>query len=149
MNDLSLHNTNNDLDLKRFGCKIFGGECNGGGKVVYYNTGFTFQQYFKWRWYFKYREALYKVQNPKHYTEFHQFDYEYVPSKVENQIRLNNKIKGKKAAITKLENAMENEKKHWDKLFPLEDEPMWKKATEKLNKLKFELQTLTIELAQL
>lgn len=135
-----------DLDLKRFYVKICAGPAAGGNPCIYHNTGFTFNQFMKWQWYFNYRAALYKIQHPRHYVDISTGSYDYVPPKEEQIKRLKDKITAKKATITKYENLVRLAKKTWDQLFPLEEEPSYKRAVAKIEKAKQELSQLQTEL---
>ncbi|MDR1370149.1 MAG: hypothetical protein LBJ72_08525 [Dysgonamonadaceae bacterium] len=47
-------------------------------EVYYYRTDMTLEFYFRWKWYFDYRAALVRVQNPKAFIEYTCGSYEYI-----------------------------------------------------------------------
>ncbi len=97
----------------------------------------------KYRWYFKYRAALLQVKYPKC-----DVDYRWGHSKPQGKIleyQLINRIKGKKATITKYENRLEMARKEWTGFFPIEDDLLYKRAVDKINRLKQELKELTTQ----
>jgi len=130
------------IDNQRWFAKISIGKHIGDLKCIYYNEGFTYQQFSKWRWYFEYRAALFKVHNPKMRVEFIWNSYPYVAKDIAQRNDLKNKIKGKKATITKYENLLQAAIKNWNSIFPIEQDEIYKKALEKINKNKFELNQL-------
>jgi hypothetical protein len=94
----------------------------------------------KWKWYFKYRAALLQVKYPKHII-----DYRWGSQQPEGVVAENlkaNKIRSKRAKITEVKNKMELAKKHWNFLFPIEDDQDWKRAISKLKTLENELSEL-------
>lgn len=52
------------------------------------------------------------------------------------------KIRGKKATITKHKNSLKKAKDNWASLFPIEDDPDYQRAIEKIGRLEIELQSL-------
>lgn len=134
---------------KRFYVKIIAGKVQGMTQTIYFRDGLTFQIFNKWRWYFNYREALYRVQNPRHYVLLSSGSYDYVALADEQLKRLTDKVKGAKAMVTKCENLLKKAKENWHELFPIEDEEMYKKAILKINKHKHELMLYENELSQL
>lgn len=141
----------NDLDLnyRKFCVKIEGGPSAGGNPCIYFNKGFNFNQFVKWMWYFKYRAALYTVQNPYHSVEILTTSYEYVPPKEETIKRLQYKIIGAKREITKCNNALRLAKENWSELFPIENEDIWKKVSIKLYSYQCSLKSLQTELSNI
>ena len=88
-----------DLSLKRFYFKICAGPNAGGNPCVYINKGFEFNTFTKWRWYFHYRAALYKVQHPRHHVDIITGSVDYVPPHDQQVKRLRDKIVGKKSIM--------------------------------------------------
>lgn len=130
------------VDEKRFFVSIWAGPYPGGNPCVYHNTGFKFENFMKWLWFFKYRAALYQVKNPKHWVEFRTGSYDYVMPLDEKIKKLKDAIQGKKANITKIENRIKENTANWNELFPIEDDKFYKEAVEKVNRLKIELAIL-------
>lgn len=133
----------------KFYVKITGGPMAGGNGCIYFNTDFTFEQFTKWMWYFQYRAALFKVNNPKWYIHLETGSFHYSPPKQMLIKKLNDKIIGKKAAITKNENLIKLAKEKWNQLFPIEEEPEYMKALVKTEELKIELEKLEREIIKL
>ena len=98
----------------------------------------------KYDWYFKYRAALMQVQHPKWDIDMH-WGNEPAVGKTLIQI-IEQKISSKQANVTKIKNNIELAKKHWNTMFPIEEEEDYKKAVLKLAKNEFELLTLKQQL---
>lgn len=135
------------LHQHRFYVKIRGGKNEGLAECVYYKANMTFEFYFRWRWFFKYRAALYQVQNPKHFVVLDNGRYEYVEQAEEKRVRLANKIKSKKAKVTELQNKLKLAQDHWllNNLFSIEDDPIYKRAVAKIESKKAELVAIQLE----
>ena len=131
---------------KRYFVKIYSGKQAGGNPCVYYKTGLTFAIIVKWSWYFEYRAALIKVVNPRFKVDLDIKGYDYVEPKQEKEKKMRDKIKGKKATITKFENILKKAKDEWNYLFPIEDDEHYIKAVDKLERLKCELRNLEKEI---
>lgn len=99
--------------------------------------GMTFEQFNKWQWYFRYRWALLQTQYPKLQAEFHSGSC--TPTTKTYLNILKNRIKGKKGKITEIQNKLNRAIREWDEIFPIESDPLWPKACEKLSRLKNEL----------
>ena len=91
------------VEDKKYGCQIrihrkdyYCSEPN----LVLRWEGYSFQQYNKWQWYFRYRAALEQVKHPRNFVELAQFSYEYVPEQEELKRRMKNKLIAKKAKLT-------------------------------------------------
>ena len=99
----------------------------------------TFPMAIKWRWYFEYRAALMKVQNPLYRVEFH-WGKEMAATKSLEQNR-NNKIRACKAKITEMNNKLKAflVDKSSKELFSYEDHPSVLKYQERLEKYKQKL----------
>jgi len=118
---------------------VKGGSKLGEYKTVYYRTNMTFQFFQKWRWYFEYRQALYKIKNPRHSTDITWGSYESKTAQEEVKEKLKNAITGAKAQITKWENLIQQAKKTWCELFPIEDDANYQKAIQKIEAAKCKL----------
>ncbi len=129
----------------RWWVKVTGGPSLGQLSLVYHRDTMTFDFFKKWRWYFEYRQALYKIQNPRHITEITWGSYESKTANEEINEKLKNAITGAKAQITKWENLVDQAKKNWNELFPIEDDAMYIKAIQKIDNAKCKLQSLIKE----
>lgn len=103
-------------------------------------SGLTFALRCKYDWYFRYRAALLQVKYPRMYVSV-RWGHEPAIGKTAEHI-LNNKIIAKKRKLTEYENKILLAKNKWNYLFPIEQDVHYLKAIEKINRLKFELQTL-------
>jgi hypothetical protein len=130
------------VNEKRYGTRITAGPQAGGNPIVYHITGLRFETYMKWLWYFEYRAALYKVANPRHTVTLEPHQYEYIPTEMVIAKKNKDAIAGKKAQVTKWKKLIDNAKKEWDELFPIEDDPYYIMACEKLQRLETELMLL-------
>ena len=118
-------------------------------KLIYYRNDLPFELFNKWKWYFNYREALYRVQNPRHYVLLTHGSYDYVAPIDEQKKRLNDKLVNAKGRVTKYENILKKAKANWNELFPIEDDEMYKKAILKVDKIQHEVRLYEYELSQL
>jgi hypothetical protein len=109
------------------------------GEVIYSynNRNLRFEVVQKWKWYFEYLAALQKVKNPKSYVHL-SIGSEQPDKKTEYDIMKNRQV-AKKRKITEYENKLEIAKRKWSSLFPIEEDPLYKKALDKVNRLKNEL----------
>lgn len=91
----------------------------------------------KYDWYFRYRAALLQVKYPRHEVIT---NWGSEPAKGPDRAKIRkNKIASKKRQITKIRNQMDAAKHNWNRIFPIEEEPDWKKARSKLLRLESEL----------
>lgn len=102
------------------------------GKLMHYYTNFTFEQYSKWGWYFRYRQALIQVQYPKQFVELRPFKFDYIPKEEEIKKRLKNKLTSAKAKRTEWNRKLGRYKASWNSLFPIEDDPNYQNALLKI-----------------
>ncbi len=98
----------------------------------------------KWRWYFDYRAALYKVQNPRKYVEIRLgFEtLEAIDPIAHEKLLLSRKITSCKAKITEWTRKLADAKVIMAKrspMFPIENEPGYINAVNKLEAKKSEL----------
>lgn len=133
------------VNEKRFFVKIEAGPKAGGNPCTYHNNGFPFPVFTKWKWYFEYRAALLKVNNPRHTVTLLTGSYDYIPPRDVVMKELKNKLAGKKRTISKYTNLLALAEKHWDKLFPISEDVLYIKAADKINRLKKELEQLEIQ----
>jgi hypothetical protein len=110
-------------------------------KQLYFRRDMTYNFMSKWRWYFDYRAALVKVQNPKVKVHFTLERYEYIPPVEVLEKRLKNLVTGKKSALTKYKNKIAKVKQVYQNttLFPIENDTKWGKVQEKLKTLEHQL----------
>ena len=137
------------LENKRFFVKIQAGPGSGGNPCIYFNKDFVFKNFMKWKWYFDYRAALYKVQNPKHTVHLSTGSYDFTPP-IEHQIKnLLNKIIAAKAKITKWQRVVKNYEDSWNQLFPYTDEPDYIKCKKKISDAIIAYNIMVIDLSEL
>ncbi len=103
-------------------------------------SGLKWELRLKYDWYFKYRAALLQVQYPKFEVQA-QWGNEPATGKTLAQIK-NNKIKSKKATITKHKNNLKKAEQTWNSLFPIHEDQDYQKALAKINRLELELKSL-------
>ncbi len=114
---------------------------HGGDTLEFYKwDNLRFDLRLKYDWYFKYRAALAQVKNPKLYVEF-RWGSEPAQGKTLEQL-LQNKLRAKKGQVTKFQNILSKAVKEWNSLFPIEDDPIYQKCLQKLNRLKNEYECI-------
>ena len=84
----------------------------------------------KYSWYLRYRSALAQVQHPRSYIESRSFSSE-IKGKDE-LVMLRKAESTARGQVTKIINQMRKAKKHWNMLWPIEEDPLYLKAWEKL-----------------
>lgn len=94
-------------------------------------------------WYFKYRRALLQVKYPKHHTVMKWGHYE--PEGDQGLRILRNRIIAKKGKLTEVRNKLQKAIDHWDQLFPIEDDLLYKNAVAKIERIENELKELQIQ----
>ena len=85
----------------------------------------------KWTWYYEYRAALLKVENPRSKVVENWGSY-----KKEGKSRiefLKTKVSSAKGQVTKILNLLEKAESSWNELFPIYEDPIYQKALIKLN----------------
>jgi len=102
--------------------------------------GLRFDLLMKWMWYFEYRQALLKVKYPRLRVELSQLDYKpETRSDLEvYRSQIKKLLTARKRKVTEIENNLKRARQSWDELFPIEENPYWKKAIEKLERVKAE-----------
>jgi len=138
-----------DLENKRFWVTIRAGKGCGGNPVIWHSAGFVFMNFMKWKWFFEYVAAVYKIKNPRHRVQIETGSIIIVPPLEHRMMNLKNKITGAKAQITKWQNAVKLFENNWDQLFPYTDDPNYKKAKQKISKATMELSQLLLEMEDL
>jgi hypothetical protein len=109
-------------------------------KCVYYRNEMTIDFFHRWKWYFKYREALLRVKHPRSYIELYHGPYEYeLPENIYRE-KIKNQYLSDKRQLTKFTNKLNQVIKHWNQLFPIEEDPHWSKVNDKMNYYKKRLE---------
>jgi hypothetical protein len=103
-------------------------------------SGLRFDLRMKYDWYFKYRAALLQVKYPKFQIDVF-WGNEPAQGKTLEQIQ-QGRIRAKKAKITEIKNKLEKARLNWSSLFPIEDDPTYQRAIEKLRVVEKELTEL-------
>lgn len=109
-----------------------------GHDQVYFKNDLTNDFFRRWQWYFEYRAALIKVQNPKSRIRFEVGAYDFVLPEDSYRVKLKNILIKRKAQVTEFKCKIENARKNWNELFPIEENPHWRKVQDKLNRLEKE-----------
>lgn len=104
--------------------------------------GFTFEQYMKWKWFFRYVAAKAQIETPKNFIEICEYDYAVVDQKEVKLLIANNRLKNAKSKVTKFSNSIRLARENWNLLFPIEDDDMYKKAILKLHSKEREVEAL-------
>lgn len=103
-------------------------------------SGLKWELRLKYNWYFKYRAALIQVKYPKFEVQIFMGN-EPAQGKTLQQLE-QSKIKSKKAKITEYKNKLQKAKESWSSFFPIEEDELYKKAANKINRLELELISL-------
>ena len=98
----------------------------------------------KYKWYFDYRHALLKVKYPRKIVDMHHYAYqpETTTELERHETRIKNLILAKRRKITEINNRLRQAEYNWCQLFPITEDVFYKKAVEKLDRLKCELKEL-------
>lgn len=120
------------------------------GKVLahLFWKGFKLEQHVKWKWYFKYREALLRIKHPRAFFDISWGGYEPTEKKSQQRL-LKDQITSKKRNLTKWKNKMKNYKAEVLKAnktrlikIKFSDDVNYEKAIAKIDKLENELNEL-------
>lgn len=115
------------------------------GKVLYFHDGLTYELMNKYRQYFRYRASLFQVKYPKQYVEVRYFSH--APKSVDAELQFTkNKLRAAKAKLTEWTNKVAKYKLAWCSLYPIDDDPAYKKACSKIEKQKNRISELQNEL---
>lgn len=96
----------------------------------------------KYDWYFNYRAALLQVKYPRAYVRI---DVVRATPNTKRQIDvLKQRVSAAQGQVTKIENLLTKARDHWNSLFPIEDDHLYKRAMSKLAQ-KQELLTQAIQ----
>jgi len=100
--------------------------------ILYKKENISYHLMLKYKWYFRYRTALFQTQYPHKYIEFCHVIKSKKQSEEKKIKRLKNLIKAAKSRITKIKNAIKNMKANYFELFPIENNTNYQKALCKL-----------------
>jgi hypothetical protein len=98
----------------------------------------------KYDWYFKYRTALFQVQYPRHYVEMFCGNEEAQGKQLHFH-----KLNSAKREVTKWQNILSRIVENHSGMFPVEDDPYYKKAHAKLQLKQIALNNLLSQTDQL
>ncbi len=119
---------------------------NGDFKIVRSWRCLPVDTYMRFRWYFDLRAAMIKIDNPKHAVEVRATMYDLSEGDPDYRWQKKNeidaRIRAARVQLTKWDNNLKKFREQWDSFLPVEDDPMYKKAVERVNARKFALQTL-------
>lgn len=101
-------------------------------KVLYFRNDMKLEFFNKWMWFFEYRAALCKVQNPKSRIIYEQGSYDYVLPDAELYDKVKNRYFGAKRNLSKIKNKLDDIRKNYTEMFPIEEHPAWPKNLEKI-----------------
>lgn len=130
------------VDEKRYFVKIRAGKTQSVAETIYFQNGLTFELMSKYRWYFKYRTALYQVQHPRHFVEMEHGGYKYTPPDQEQLKSLKDKIAGKRRTISKFRTQVLMAEQNWSWLFPIDEDKDYLRALAKIEEHQAELEEL-------
>jgi hypothetical protein len=131
--------------VKRYYVKIRGGAQRCLAETIYYRNNLSLDLLVKWMWFFKFREARYIVENPRHYCELSHGSYDYLPPAEEQRKMLRDKIINKKGRITLYTKKIALAENNWNELFPIGDYEPYQRAIAKFQRVKSELKLLEAE----
>jgi hypothetical protein len=128
-----------DCQETRYVVRITFGYSGCSGDLIYFRNGLTKELFDKWRWYFEYRAALFKVENPRMPVSYYTAGYAFESSEKVFEQRLKNLVINRKAQLTQFNKKLAFVKANWNSLFPIETDKDYCKVVNKLNKLVSEL----------
>lgn len=110
-------------------------------EVHYFKNEMRVEFFQKWKWYFEYRAALLRVKFPKAYIKLETGPYEYTLPEDKYRQKVKNQYLSDKRQLTKFQNKLNSISKNWNELFPIEQNPNWKKISEKLEWYKIQYES--------
>lgn len=110
-------------------------------EVVYYRNEMTVEFFQKWKWYFEYRSALLRVKYPHGFIDYTHGSYEYILPEDKYRTKVKNQYLSDKRQLSKFNNKLKNIRDNWNELFPLEQNPHWKKIEEKRTYYEIQFET--------
>ncbi len=102
-------------------------------KTVYFRNQMTIPFFYRWKWFFLYREALIRVKYPRAYIKLEYGPYDYVLPKDIYKKKIKDLLAGNKRKLTQYKNKIAYVKQNWNEIFPPEEHPQWVKVIEKLD----------------
>ena len=114
-------------------------------KCVYFRNEMKVDFFQRWKWFFEYRAALLRVKYPKAFIEYTHSPYEYVLPEEKYREKVKNQYLSDKCQLTKFQNKLNYVLANWNELFPIEENPNWKKIVEKMNYYQERLRISTEE----
>lgn len=127
---------------------IFKGNAGEELKVMIKWTDMPFDIYHRWMWYFRYRAALYQVQEPKAYiTTMYGVQKDNVKKTTADKF-LKNKIVKAKANISRFENKLTRFRNSYSELFPIEEHETFIELNIRIDGYKTRLSLLQKELKE-
>jgi hypothetical protein len=113
-----------------------------GGNLIEYHiwSDMKWQLRVRYQWYFNYRAALLQVKYPRYIVEVISGN-EPAKGKALEQIK-EDKRRAKKAKITQYKNKLQKARQNWTSLFPIEEDELYQKAVQKINRLELELNNI-------
>ncbi len=139
-------------EIYKYGCHIIlfpDGHYNGNRKHLITWKDYSFEQYNKWKWYFRYRQAKWQIENPKAFVQLELFNYTFMSEEDLEKKRLKDKITGNKGKLTQYLNKLKLVEDNWNELFPIIDYEPYQRAQAKIFLLKNKISDLEIELSNL
>jgi hypothetical protein len=109
-------------------------------ELAYYNKGFRFEIFNKWKWYFRYRASLLQVKFPRFYAELIYFDYEIKESEDALKKRRKDIIAARRRKVTIAENQLKEYAKNYTSLFDISTDAKYLKFVEIVEKYKQRLE---------
>ncbi len=115
-------------------------------KTVHHWTGYKFENFMRWKWYFRYRAALLQVQNPYVLVEIREYQFDIALADKEKERHLRAKLTAAKRKHTEYLNKVEQARQIWQELFPIESDPLFEKVMGKISRLKVRISELEEEI---
>lgn len=114
-------------------------------ETVYYKDDMDINFFMRWKWFFLYREALLRVQNPRAFVELTHGPYDYCLPEEAYRKKVYHLLIAAKRKLAQFRNRVDSARRNWDELFPMEEHPAWIKAREKTAWYENRVITLTKE----
>lgn len=102
-------------------------------ECVYFRNEMMVDFYIRWKWYFEYRAALLRVKYPRAFIEYVSGPYQYELPDDKYKEKVKNRYLSDKRQLAKFKNKLNSIRKNWNELFPIEENPNYRKIEEKLN----------------
>ena len=123
----------------------------GPSKIIYENEGFRINNLMRWKWFFRYRQAIEQAKTPKQLVQLQLISYVPV-NRDEVMIKvLKDRLSAAKSAVTKIQVQIERAKVDYQSksLFSIESEPKYAAALKKLGEKIAKVEEIENELNQL